>query len=81
MREGTYPPDECLSTASSPKAESWVLCVRMLLWVLQLSRHPTACRLWATGQRGKGKAPSSLPTGCLWGPTNPVQSGFRPLLA
>lgn len=36
MRKGTYPPDECLSTASNPKAESWVLCARMLLWVLWL---------------------------------------------
>lgn len=53
MREGTYPTDECLSTASNPKAESWVLCAGMLLWVLQFST------LWVSASSG-----TPLPAGC-----------------
>lgn len=51
MREGTYPPGACLSTASNPKAGSWVLCPRTLLWVRRLSPP------WAS--TGGGNAPAA----------------------
>lgn len=94
MREGTYPPDECLSTAGSPKAGNRALCGRTRLWVLgsavpaeHWASTSTLC-LPALGDgdeeqrgKGKGKAAASVSMRCLWGPSHQMQSGFRSLLA